>query len=317
MLNTAGDPVLVVPIGNNQFGRRMYDIEATFKPAAEGNADVMSLSKFGVTLLDLNCTVSPDPQTEVQVGLIRSSLNTSFAETVGYVVDDAALHTVDACHEGECALGDMVADAALALTQSDVALINSGTFGEPLLASMANSANATATPRPVVRGQVARALPQMEEVVQIPGVTGRQIRDALASSLERALARPDNKAGDTTPEFLQVGSTLEVNWWQTGGQVANRTKGAAGSTAGKVSIASIRVRRSTRTVTATAKTTGAQAAAASDEHNTTNISRPGTTAAAPGGPWEWVPLDLDGVYSVATTSRVARGAAGTPLRPPT
>ena len=233
----------------------------------------MSLATYSVARIDLSCNVTADNATEAHVATIRTKLTAAFAQTVGYVAASSNASVPAAgCYGAACALGNIVADAASAAAQADLALVNSGVIAAGLtLSPTANPAGV----RGVTRASLAGMVPHIQEVVRLEGITGHQIHLALAHSVGLLLGTPLSRGTSGTPqnaatktEFLQVSSALRFEWHRESDNI----------TVSKVQI---------QTTQTTNKTTTAG--------NSTE---------------EWQLLDKDALYSVATTSFVAGGGGG-------
>jgi len=235
--NTAGEGVLVVPVGANEYGHALYDITATFVPDGYvyGSVARVALASSAVAKVALDCATADDAATAGHVDVIRAQVAASLAETVASVAGGHARALAEAvtCATAECALGNLVADAVLqAAPAADIAFVNHGIIAAPLVypgPGLGGAINVT-------RADIVRTVPQIHEVVRLDGVPGKDILAALTLAVG---------VGENKSEFLQVGKTLRLAWhkedgvavvesvsiWQAGGSAAVLGAAAASSNA--------------------------------------------------------------------------------------
>ncbi len=145
------------------------------------------------TMHALDASVAPDPMVAARVAELATTFESSMAEVVGHV---AAPVDATGCRRGECAMGNLLADAMLARTRSQgvaAVLVNGGGLRASLNAG------------DVTRGDILTVLP-FGNTLSTFVVSGADLRTAL----ENGVSRFDEGAG----RFPQVAG-LRFEWSPT------------------------------------------------------------------------------------------------------
>lgn len=243
--------------------------------------------------MELNCSVAKDPevqamlldyQAQIKVENIDSSFGTLGARFLGdQLMDEATCESrlggdkevsttfatnssnaaiICGCRVAECGAGKLITDAVQWYTGADIAVINGGAIRDSFPSG------------PVSRGDVLAVMP-FDNTVAMFAMTGAQVLAMLQHGISGLIN--ENVEADPDGKFLQVSSTVQLQWSYQGDQAQ----------VGSVKVASISGGCSIKTDAA---------------------ARANTLPELDAGVFE--PLDLNGMYCVATSEFLANGGDG-------
>ncbi|KAJ9052712.1 hypothetical protein DSO57_1031533 [Entomophthora muscae] len=140
--------------------------------------------------IKLDSSVAMDKDTDALVQKLREPMDKYANEVIG---ESKVAMEKEACKVGECALGDLVADALLESQKADVVFINSGAIRDSLKAG------------PVTVGNVLAILPYGTPVTNVQ-MTGQNIMELL----ERVFGKVNEK-NETVGSIQVAGMQVEFN----------------------------------------------------------------------------------------------------------